>query len=74
MLCVCVCEAKAVREEVDTGFKQQPVVISQQTICMCVNVCVCMSVFRGDNHMGLSHVPFTAVNGSRHWGPLPFTL
>lgn len=29
---------------------------------------------RGDNHMGLSHVLFTAVNGSRHWGPLPFTL
>ena len=24
--------------------------------------------------MGLSHVLFTAVNGSRHWGPLPFTL
>lgn len=24
--------------------------------------------------MGLSHVLFTAANGSRHWGPLPFTL
>lgn len=33
-------------------------------------VCAC----RGDNHMGLSHVLFTAVNGSRNWGPLAFTL
>lgn len=24
--------------------------------------------------MGLSHVLFTAVNGSRNWGPLAFTL
>lgn len=64
-VCVWVCEAEAVGEEVGTGFMQQPV-ISQQTICMCV--------CRGDNHMGLSHVLFTAVNGSRHWGPLPFTL
>lgn len=24
--------------------------------------------------MGLSHVLFTAVNGSRHWGPPTFTL
>ena len=40
---------------------------------VCVLVCVC-TVCRGDNHMGLSHVLFTAVNGSRHWGPLTFTI
>lgn len=32
-------------------------------------VCAC----HGDNHMGLSHVLFTAVNGSRDWGPPTFT-
>lgn len=68
---MCVCESEAVREEVNVGFMQQPVVISQQTICLCVSMCVHVM---GDNHMGLSHVLFTAVNGSRNWGPLPFTL
>lgn len=68
------CEARALREEVGAGLMHRPVVISQQTVCVRVSVRVSVCVCRGDNHMGLSHVLFTAVNGSRHWGPTTFTL
>lgn len=62
----------AEKEEVDiTGTRTQPVVMSLQCVCDHVRF-FCACVYRGENHMGLSHVLFTAANGSRHWGPLAF--